>query len=69
MLALQRQDYEVIWGSMVKQTIRRVYPSFNEDYFGFQSFAETLESVENAGKIELEFDERRGNYVVRTTRS
>jgi uncharacterized protein (TIGR00288 family) len=63
------RDYDTVWGSMVKQTIRRVYPGFNEDYFGFQSFAETLESVEGSGKIELEFDERRGNYVVRTKRS
>jgi uncharacterized protein (TIGR00288 family) len=63
------RDYDTVWGSMVKQAIRRVYPGFNEDYFGYQSFAETLEAVENSGKIELEFDERRGNYVVRTKRS
>jgi uncharacterized protein (TIGR00288 family) len=63
------RDYDTVWGSMVKQTIRRVYPGFNEDYFGYQSFAETLEAVESSGRIELEFDERRGNYVVRTKRS
>jgi hypothetical protein len=61
------RDYDTVWGSMVKQTIRRVYPGFNEDYFGYQSFAEALEAVEGAGDIEL--DERRGNYVVRTKRS
>jgi uncharacterized protein (TIGR00288 family) len=62
------RDYDTVWGSMVKQTIRRVYPGFNEEYFGHQSFAEALESVEDSGKIALEFDERRGNYVVRTKR-
>jgi uncharacterized protein (TIGR00288 family) len=63
------RDYDTVWGSMVKQTIRRVYPGFNEDYFGYQSFAEVLESVEQAGRIDLDYDERRGNYVVRTRRS
>jgi hypothetical protein len=54
---------------MVKQTIRRVFPGFNEEYFGPQSFAEALEAAEKAGTIDLEYDENRGNYVVRTRRS
>jgi hypothetical protein len=63
------RDYDTVWGSMVKQTIRRVFPSFNEEYFGYRSFAEVLESVEKAGDIELEYDEARGNYVVRSRRT
>src|SRR5690606_16390303 len=33
-------DYDVLWGSMIKQTLRRVYPSFNEGYYGYQSFTD-----------------------------
>ena len=62
------RDYDTVWGSMVKQTVRRVFPSFNEDYYGFQSFADVLEDVEKQGRIGLEFDEQRGNFVVRSTR-
>jgi hypothetical protein len=51
---------------MVKQAIRRVYPGFNEGYYGSASFAELLEQLQKEGRIELEFDEARGNYVVRS---
>jgi uncharacterized protein (TIGR00288 family) len=63
------RDYDTVWGSMVKQTIRRVFPGFNEEYFGHQSFAEALEAAEKAGAIDLDYDEKRGNFVVRTRRS
>jgi hypothetical protein len=53
---------------MVKQAIRRVYPGFNEGYYGAASFAELLEQLQKLGRIELEFDEGRGNYVVRSIR-
>jgi len=62
------RDYDTVWGSMVKQTIRRVFPGFNEEYFGHQSFAEALEAAQKAGAIELDYDENRGNYIVRTKR-
>ena len=62
------RDYDTIWGSMVKQTIRRLFPGFNEGYYGARSFADVLEMVENDGHIELEFDEDRGNYIVRPRR-
>ena len=60
------RDYDTVWGSMVKQAIRRVYPSFNETYYGAGSFADLLQRVQKEGSIDLEFDEARGNYVVRT---
>jgi uncharacterized protein (TIGR00288 family) len=63
------RDYDTVWGSMLKQTIRRLHPGFNEGYYGAGSFAEILEMVEKEGLIELEFDERRGNYVVRSHRA
>ena len=59
------RDYDQVWGSMVKQTVRRVYPSFNESYYGYGSFAEMLEELEKQGLVELEYDEKRGNYLVR----
>ena len=62
------RDYDTVWGSMVKQGTRRVFPGFNEEYYGFTSFADLLESVREQGLIELEFDEKRGNYVVRSRR-
>lgn len=59
------QEYDQIWGSMIKQTIRRVYPSFNESYLGYRNFAELLEHAEDEGCVDLDYDERRGNYKVR----
>ena len=59
------RDYDPIWGSMVKQTIRRVYPGFNESYSGYRNFAELLKDAEKRGYIDLDYDEGRGNYTVR----
>ena len=63
------KDYDTVWGSMVKQTIRRVYPGFNEEYYGHSSFAGVLEDAASMGAIDLDFDDARGNYVVRSRRS
>ncbi len=57
-------DYDQIWGSMVKQTIKRVYPGFNESYYGYGSFSEMLKDCESRGLIRLEYDKNRGNYLV-----
>jgi uncharacterized protein (TIGR00288 family) len=62
------RDYDTVWGSMVKQTIRRVHPGFNEVYYGADSFATLLEQVAKAGVIDIDFDEARGNYMVRSRR-
>ena len=62
------RDYDTVWGSMIKQATRRVFPGFNEEYYGFSSFADLLEHVREQGLIDLEFDEKRGNYVVRSRR-
>ena len=63
------RDYDTVWGSMVKQAMRRVFPGFNEEYFGHTSFAELLEDVKKQGLVSLDFDEKRGNYIVRSRRS
>ncbi len=62
------QDYDVVWGSMLKQAIRRVYPSFNESYYGYDGFSDLLEDLEEHGLIRLDWDETRGNYKVRRGR-
>jgi hypothetical protein len=50
---------------MIKQTIRRVHPQFNEVYAGYRSFGELLKDAERREFIDLEYDESRGNYKVR----
>jgi hypothetical protein len=59
------QDYDPLWGSMLKQAIRRVYPGFSESYYGYRSFSDLLEDIQKAGLIQLEWEEGRGNYKVR----
>jgi uncharacterized protein (TIGR00288 family) len=62
------QDYDLMWGSMLKQAIRRVYPGFNEGYYGYDSFSDLLQDMKDIGVIDLEYDESRGNYKVTRTR-
>jgi hypothetical protein len=59
------QDYDPLWGSMIKQAIRRVHPDFNEGYYGYRNFSDLLEEAQAAGLVDLEHDEARGNYKVR----
>jgi uncharacterized protein (TIGR00288 family) len=58
-------EYDPLWGSMVKQTVRRVHPGFNESYLGFDSFADLLKYAEEQQYLSLDYDENRGNYQVR----
>ena len=58
-------DYDPLWGSMLKQAIRRVYPDFNEGYYGYRNFSDLLEEAKAQGLIDLEHDDTRGNYKVR----
>jgi len=58
-------EYDPLWGSLVKQTIKRVYPGFNEQYYGYKTFADLLEDAQTQGLISLELDEARGNYIVK----
>jgi uncharacterized protein (TIGR00288 family) len=63
------QDYDPLWGSMLKQAIRRVHPGFSEGYYGYGSFSDLLEDIKAQGFIELEYDDSRGNYKVRRKKS
>ena len=64
-LATERGGDEKIWGSMVKQALKRRKPGFNESYYGFRSFNALLETAEKGGTISLERDEKSGGYIVR----
>ena len=64
-LMAERDADERIWGSMVKQALKRRNPGFNESYYGFHGFSELLEEAEKKGLIRLEADEKSGGYVVK----
>jgi uncharacterized protein (TIGR00288 family) len=64
LLALRRENKEVIYSSMLKDTIKRKKPSFNEGYFGYRTFSELLEDAEREGLLELEKHKSSGMYVV-----
>jgi uncharacterized protein (TIGR00288 family) len=66
--SLQR-EYDPLWGSLIKQTIRRVYPGFNETYYGYRSFGDLLDDAQKRGLIQIEHDENRGNYKVQLRES
>ena len=65
-LAEDREEDEKIWGSMIKQALKRQRPGFNESYHGFRSFSQLLEEAQARRLIEIEKDEKSGGYVVRT---
>src|SRR3954451_7235540 len=64
LLALRRENKEVIWSSMVKDTMKRKKPSFNEAYHGYRTFSELLEDAQKQGLLDLEIDKRSRTYVV-----
>jgi uncharacterized LabA/DUF88 family protein len=63
-LALQRENKEVLWGSMVKETMKRKKPSFNETYYGFRSFSHLLEDAQRRGVVVLRRDQKSGSYII-----
>jgi uncharacterized LabA/DUF88 family protein len=62
--ALQRENKEVLWGSMVKETMKRKKPSFNETYYGFRSFSHLLEDAQRRGIVTLRRDQKSGSYII-----
>ena len=66
-LVAERGEEDKIWGSMVKQALKRRKPGFNESYYGYRSFNALLEDAETRGALALERDEKSGGYIVRLT--
>ena len=64
-LIQERGGGEKIWGSMIKQTLKRRKPGFNESYYGFRTFGQLLEEAESGGVLELEHDEKSGGVVIK----
>ena len=62
--SLFRDRGDNVWGSMIKQTLKRKRPSFSESYYGFRSFNELLEDAQSRGLLELQKDEKSGGYIV-----
>lgn len=59
-----RDESEKVWGSMVKQTLKRRRPGFSESYHGFKSFGQLLEEMKSAGLVTLRHDEKSGGYII-----
>jgi uncharacterized protein (TIGR00288 family) len=64
LLALRRENKEVLWSSMIKDTMKRKKPSFNEAYHGYRTFSELLEDAAKENLVELDTDKRSRTYVV-----
>ena len=64
MLALRRENKEVLWGSMIKDTMKRKKPSFNETYYGYRTFSHLLEDAQRKGIVTLRRDQKSGSYIV-----
>ena len=60
----ERGEGERIWGSMIKQALKRRNPGFNESYYGFKAFSDLLEEAEKKKLITLERDEKSGGYLI-----
>ena len=62
----ERGAQEKVWGSMVKQTLKRRKPGFNESYHGFRTFSKLLEAAQELNLLELEHDEKSGGYIIKS---
>jgi uncharacterized protein (TIGR00288 family) len=64
-LIAERGEGERIWGSMIKQALKRRNPGFNESYYGFKAFSDLLEEAEKRKLVTLERDDKSGGYLIR----
>ena len=65
-LTTERGAEEKIWGSMVKQALKRRKPGFNESYYGFRSFSKLLDEAEARKLLTLEHDEKSGGVIIKS---
>jgi uncharacterized protein (TIGR00288 family) len=64
-LVEERGEGGKIWGSMIKQTLKRRKPGFSESYYGFRSFNQLLEEAGARGILDLEHEEKSGGFIIR----
>jgi uncharacterized protein (TIGR00288 family) len=62
----EREEEEKVWGSMVKQAIRRRRPGFNESYYGFRTFSKLLEEAQARRLLDFERDDKSGGYIIKS---
>jgi uncharacterized protein (TIGR00288 family) len=62
--ALRRENHEILYASMIKDTMKRKKPSFDESYYGYRSFTHLLEEADNLALIDIERNPKSGTYVV-----
>ncbi len=60
----ERDSEEKVWGSMVKQALKRRKPGFNESYHGFRTFGKLLEEARDRKLLDLEHDAKSGGYII-----
>lgn len=60
----ERGEQDKVWGSMVKQTLKRRKPGFNESYHGFRTFGQLLEEAQARNLLKLQLDEKSGGYII-----
>lgn len=65
-LSKERGEEEKVWGSMIKQAIKRRQPGFDESYYGFRTFGKLLEEAAARGLLHIVHDEKSGGYIVRS---
>ena len=61
----ERGEEERIWGSMIKQTLKRRKPGFSESHYGFRSFGQLLEEAGAHGILDLIRDEKSGGFIIK----
>jgi hypothetical protein len=66
-LVEERGDDGLVWGSMLKQALKRRNPGFNERAHGFKNFNDLLLAAQSRGLVVLEPDQKSGGYTVRPT--
>ena len=62
--AMQREGKEAIYGSMIKQTLLRKLPSFNESYYGYPMFSRLLEDAAENKLLRITKDQKSGGYIL-----
>lgn len=65
----ERGEEEKVWGSMVKQALKRRKPGFNEAYHGFRTFGKLLEEAQARKLLTLDYDEKSGGYIIKSLAS
>ena len=63
-VSLKRENKEMLWASMIKETIKRKMPQFDEGYFDYETFSELLEDAAEHKVVQLSKDQKSGSYIV-----